>query len=243
MNINIKVRVVLVEPLYEINIGYIARCMRNFGLSELYIVNPKTKIADVAYQYAMHGREILKKAVIVSKLEEALKGVNYVIGTTGKVASRSLIRIVIPIEKFISLIKAGIIQGKIALLFGREDIGLTNEILALCDYIVTIPANPEYPILNISHAAVIFFYELYKLKSSRQIPSLPYATREDKDLLVKYFKEFLEALNLPENRFKQALIAFRRVIGKSQAYHKEIASLYSVFRKAIKLLKENMRQK
>jgi len=231
-----EIRVVLVEPLYEFNIGYVARSMKNFALNELYIVRPQTRIGPIARMMAMHGQDILSSAVIVDSLEDAIKGVDYVIGTTGKSGRRDIARSLISLNELCKLIKQSKVKGKLALLLGREDYGLTNDILERCDVVVTIPANPQYPILNLSHAAVIFFYEFYKLRRKPKL-AIDNAPGEMKERLIDYFNQFLELISYPSHKKRAAIITFRRLLGRSFASRKEVTILYGVFRRAIQAIK------
>ncbi len=235
MNGNMRIRVVLVEPLYEINIGYVARAMKNFALNELYLVRPRTALGITALKFASHAADVLKKAVIVESFEESIKDVDYVIGTTGKPGKEyNVRRSSITPQQLCGVMKR--FKGYVALVFGREDIGLTNEELEMCDVVVTIPANPEYPILNLSHAAVIIFYELYKsLHEVKQI--LPEASRVEKERLIRYFDDLVDSIGLPEHRRKTAKLAFKRIIGRAFATSREVYALYGVFRKAVSLIK------
>ncbi|MEM0320702.1 MAG: TrmH family RNA methyltransferase, partial [Candidatus Nezhaarchaeales archaeon] len=121
-------RVVLVEPLYEINIGLTCRVMKNFGFKDLCIVRPRTPISDVSRRYAVKASDVLDSALIVNSLKEAIEGFDLKVGTTGKLAGpRNVLRSVVPPWHLHELMKY---EGKVALIFGREDIGLTNEELS-----------------------------------------------------------------------------------------------------------------
>lgn len=118
---------VLVEPEKEGNIGSIARSMRNFSLTDLYLVSPKIPVEDEAYRYATRGKEILKKARTVRTLSDALRGVDRVVGTTAIVgtSSRNILRVPIDPAQLASRL-AGT-TGSVALLFGRESTASTIE--------------------------------------------------------------------------------------------------------------------
>ncbi len=167
-----KVRVVLVEPEGSINLGFIARLCMNFDADELYLVNPKASIEE-ALEYASHARDYLLGAVIKNSLQEAIDGVDLVVATTGKGAGKGdYLRQAVSVRDFIDLLGQRI-PGSIAVLFGRESTGLTREELGVADYIVTIPASPRYPVLNLSHAVAIVLYELFLFRGRRymNVPS------------------------------------------------------------------------
>jgi len=141
--------VVVVEPLYPANVGYIARAMRNFGLSRLRVVNPKLALTG-ASKYAMHASGIIRGAKTFDNLEEAVKEVDIVVGTTAKPSRslRNVVRKAISARQFAQ--RCGSCQATVALIFGREDNGLSNEELRRCDLIVTIPADSKHPTLNLA---------------------------------------------------------------------------------------------
>ncbi len=154
-----EVRVVLVEPEHDINVGYCCRAMRNFGFRELFIVNPKCPLGFEAHMYSKHGADVLKNAKKVKGMEEAVKGCALVVGTTG-VARRSKRVIRNPMSVAELKQKAKRVKGRMALLLGREGMGLTPEEIKKCDFLVTIEADGSYPVLNLSHALAILLYEL-----------------------------------------------------------------------------------
>ncbi len=221
----------MVEPLYPINIGYMARCMKNFGLEKLFLVRPRTPLTDEAYRFSVHASDILDKAVITEDLNTAIKDVNYVIGTTGKVSISDYNVDRIPITPDILSRNLKRFNGSIGIVFGREDIGLKNEELDKCDCIVNIPANPKYPILNITHAAVIIFYEFYKVCRPARRGRLRAPTDIEKDVLYKYFDLVLDKIELPEFKKRIAGKIFRRMVGRAFLTGREVYTLIGVFRK------------
>ena len=161
----LETTIVLVGPKNEGNVGAVARAMKNFGVSRLVLVDP-CPIGDEARKRAMHGEDILLRAITVDSLEDGLRQVDFVVGTTG-IATRSekrFSRIAVTPRDFARRLSA--MDGKLAILFGREDFGLSNEELTRCDLLVSIPAVPRYPILNVSHAAAIVLYELFASQPS-----------------------------------------------------------------------------
>ncbi|TBH21744.1 RNA methyltransferase [Thermus thermamylovorans] len=156
-------RVVLVEPQEPMNVGAVARAMRNFGLEELYLVNPSPRVgppwAREAYWLAVHAAEVLDRAVAVASLEKALAGVQLVVATTGR--PRELYPApLVPVWEVPGHVRS--VKGQAALVFGRETFGLTNQELDLAHLIAHIPTAPEQPSLNLAQAVVVFAYELYR---------------------------------------------------------------------------------
>jgi TrmH family RNA methyltransferase len=225
-----KISVAFVEPLYEINIGYVARCMKNFGLSKLVLVKPRCRVASEAYKFAAHAQDVIANASYVDSLSELRSNFDLIVGTTG-VTTKALshVRRWITPEELSERIAQQ--DGEVLLVLGREDIGLTNEELALCDIVATIPANPEYPILNVSHAAAVLFYEVYKA-CSRSKPSARLPSREEIELLLSYFKNLILTLGESEERAERACLMLRRVIGGSPPSDVDVRMLLGVIRRA-----------
>ncbi|MFP4545734.1 MAG: RNA methyltransferase, partial [Methanomassiliicoccales archaeon] len=154
-----RIRVVLVGPKIEGNVGAVARVMGNFGFQELYLVDP-CPMGDEARRRAKHAGEVLENAAVVDSLEEAVTGASLVVGTTGIASPGEKHFIRIPITPRSLAERLEDHPGSVVLLFGREDLGLSQEELGRCDLLVHIPAGREYPVLNLSHAVAIVLYEL-----------------------------------------------------------------------------------
>lgn len=150
-------RIILVEPLYDINVGKICRVMKNFGHNELYIINPIAKLGSDARKYALHAKDILDNAKIVKNFDEAVKGCYPIIGTTAspEKAHKGLNGI-IPLSEMNWLTKKDL--KKAAIVFGREDNGLNSEILLKCDNSVYIETTKEYPSMNLSNSVAVILY-------------------------------------------------------------------------------------
>lgn len=204
-------RIIFVEPKNPGNLGSIARIMKNFGFDELFITNTGRIPSEDIFR-AMKGKEILEKARLVKSLDEAITGLNYVVGTSGvKTDSiKGVVRNHLQPEEFARKISR--VKGKIGIVFGREDIGLTNEELSKCDYFVHIPASEEYPIMNVSHAASVILYTLSNIHNEGKRSVI---NRDEMDLLVHKFRENLENNGYPEHRIPKTTLMFRRVISRA----------------------------
>lgn len=151
------IRVVLVNTSHSGNIGSAARAMKTMGLSKLYLVDPACQIDSHASALSAGASDVLGNAVIVDKLEDAIADCSLTIGTSAR--SRTLSwPMVEPRECGEKLVEEAI-NNPVALVFGRENSGLTNEELQLCNYHVCIPANPEYSSLNLAMAVQTLCYE------------------------------------------------------------------------------------
>ncbi|HMK16325.1 MAG TPA: RNA methyltransferase, partial [Methanomicrobiales archaeon] len=222
-----EIDIVLVEPLHEGNVGFAARVMKNFGFSSLVLVNP-CPLGEVAKACAMHAHDVLEKARTTG-LDEVFADYPLVIATTGGL-SKSVCRFMrMPyyspreIRDQVSRVK-----GKVAILFGRENRGLSNEEIRRCDLICTIPSSPAYPILNISHAVGIVCYEL------ADIPRGTYrlAPREEMECLYGHLDHFLDNIGHPEFKRGNTLLMARRILGRTLLTTREVSTIHGILRRA-----------
>ena len=155
-----RIRIVLVATTHPGNIGAAARAIKNMGLKSLYLVKPKDFPSGVALGRAASALDILDNALVVENLEEAISDCSLVIGTSAR--SRSIPWPMVDPEECGEKLVAASGQHDVALVFGREDRGLSNEELQLCHYHVQIPANEEYSSLNVAAAVMVLCYEIRK---------------------------------------------------------------------------------
>ncbi len=168
-----NIRIVLVETSHTGNMGSVARAMKTMGLTNLYLVNPLVKPDSQAIALAAGASDVIGEAHIVDTIDEALAGCSLVVGTSAR--SRSLPWPMLdPRECGIKSVQEGA-QAPVALVFGRERVGLTNEELQKCHYHVAIAANPEYSSLNLAMAVQIIAYEVRMafLQSQEQAAEQP----------------------------------------------------------------------
>ncbi|WXG40686.1 MAG: RNA methyltransferase [Candidatus Freyarchaeum deiterrae] len=225
----LKTKVVVLEPENAGNVGAIARAMKNFALEELVLVNPKFEDMLEAEIRTMHGIDVLKNMKVVNSFEESISDVDFIVGTTAKTGMnynvlRTTITPDLLVERLVS------VNGKIALLFGRESMGLTNEELAKADTIVTIPAS-NYSTLNVSHAAAIIFYEIYKSQAHKKKGAPRSASKVEKDKALDYFSLILKDIKYPSFKYGIAERVFHNVISRAFISGREIYTLIGVLRR------------
>ncbi len=226
-----RVVVVLVEPKNEGNVGAVARAMKNFGASELVLVRP-CALGDEARKRAMHGVDLLEEARVADGLEAAVRDADFIMGTSGidTQSEKHFARIAVPPKD--AAARTAPLRGTVAVLFGREDFGLSESELARCDLLVKIPASEEYPILNLSHAVAILLYELHAAKGSRR------ATRQasgmEKEKLHDAFAALLEATDYPSHKRARTKIMFRRLVGRAVPSKWEFHALMGTLTRATK---------
>ncbi len=208
------------------NIGAVARSMKNFNFTNLILLNPKCNHLDKeALDRATHAKDILQKAKIVKELKyDTFIGTTAILGT-----DYNLTRTVITPE---TLAKKNI-KGKVALIIGRENHGMSNEELEKCDIIVHIPASKKYPTLNAAQAATILLYELFKTqKTEKTGQNIPLATAKNKERILELIKQKIEILEFSTIQKKRTqLLTWKNILGKSNLTKRELMSLYGFLKK------------
>ncbi len=237
--------VVLVEPETPGNIGSVARVMKNFGVRQLLLVNPKCNHLDgEAYGRAMHARDILKAAAVVKSFSY-LKKFDYVVATTAALGSDyNVLRSPITPDQLAQQLskRFGGNSGKktsVALVFGREGTGLTSREIGNCDLVVTIPASKRYRALNLSHAVAIVLYEFFKSSKSAKLAShIPLASGHEKKLAIAMVNEIIAGMDFAVSSKKETQsLVWQRLINKSFLTRREMYALLGFLRKAIKMIK------
>lgn len=185
-----QVRVILVEPAGPLNVGAIARILKNMGLHRLVLVNPQCDFQGAeARQMAVHAQDVLQNAQVVPDLATALRECRRVIATTGREQTTLNVALEAPHQCLPWLLMD---KAPAALVFGREDRGLTNEELNQAQRCLYIPSDPIYPSLNLAQAVAVCVYELRKvaLASDHMAPST--ATNPLPTVMIPASHELLE---------------------------------------------------
>ncbi|XGA78749.1 TrmJ/YjtD family RNA methyltransferase [Halomonas sp. CH40] len=156
-----NIRIILVQTFHPGNIGATARAMKTMGLTRLVLVNPRAFPDAEATRLAAGASDVLDNAQVVSSLEEAVSGCVQVVGASARLRSMPLPHFDEPDDMAQSVMDNAQHQP-VALVFGRERSGLTNAEIRCCTHQVSIPANPDYGILNLSQAVQILAYELHR---------------------------------------------------------------------------------
>ncbi len=191
-----KIDIVLVRPSRPGNIGSAARAIKNMGLSRLVLVQPVKHLTSEAYTMAYGAHDILEKARVTDSLPKALARVNHVIGTTRRThkgyGKPGTLERAAP--KFIKKAE----QHRVAILFGSESSGLSNDDLGLCQELVSIPTGPAHTSLNLSQAVMVVAYELRRQweKTTGTGKTPKPRTPIDTDQRERYYQELKEILAL-----------------------------------------------
>lgn len=204
-----RLRLVAVGIEGPVNLGYIFRLSVNFDVDELYLVSPTASVAE-SLRWAAKASDMAWKATIVGSLEEALKGVELSVCTSDESSARDLLRSPITPEQAAELMNAR--RGTVALVVGRESVGLTRDELAKCDLLCTIPSSPKYTALNVSNATAILLYEIYKAR--RGAPEYEPPTRKTIALAEAYARSLALTVGNSED---DSGLSVRKLLSKSTA--------------------------
>ena len=217
------------------NVGTIARSMKNFGLSELYLVDPPELAPDgEAYGFAGHAREdVLPNATEVefSYLTEQF----YTVACTATTNEDATKHVRYPfIEPAALSDELAGLDADVCIVFGRERVGLTNDELAQLDRICSIPADGDYPVLNLAQAATIVLYELRELTvEETQHPKQAHERADEHEIegLHETFSEYLHEVGHPEEKIPKTERLFRRLAGRASPTGREARTLRGVLRR------------
>lgn len=228
MNLCNRITVTIVGAEYPVNVGHTARLLKNFGVKQLVLVDPKFDFR-VAEVYASHGADLLEQAKI-STLQQVREENDLLIATTAIRATRSanISRSAITPEEAMEHI--GVARSA-ALILGRDTTGLRNEEIAICDFVTTIETRTSYRTLNLSHSVAILLY-LASNVHTRPAGRQKNAFGETREVFFRYVAELAAASGLPNNRIRGLHQVMRRVAIKSNLNKSEIGLLITLMRKA-----------
>ena len=196
------IRIVLVEPSHPGNIGAVARAMKNMALADLVLVRPKAFPHPEATARASGADDLLGRARVVDSVVEAVADCGFVAATTSRPRDQNFRAL--DLHEAAERIFEMSARGPAAVLFGAERTGLTNEELALAHLLIRIPANPEYPSLNLAMAVQLACYELFRAAgspaSSRPLsePAVPLAPGADMERFYAHLQQVMDEVDFKD---------------------------------------------
>ena len=226
-----NVRVVLSHTTHPGNIGAAARAMKTMGLESLYLVNPKHFPDAQADTMACGAEDVLRNAVVCSSIDEALHGTVYVAAMTARL--RDISHEVLTPREAMPLLAQHAAQGEVALLFGTEMAGLTNEEVSKSHVLVRIPANPEYSSLNLAAAVQVACYELsvtiqYAGLNWRDVEVLP-ARHEEVEGFFRHLEDVLTKIGFFNTKHPNKLMQkLRRLYARARLEQEEVNMLRGI---------------
>ncbi len=189
-----NLNIVMVRTTHPGNIGAAARAMHNMCVSNLVLVNPQCPVGEIAYARASGAGVILEQRRNVASLKQAIRDCSLIIATSAR--SRSLPWPELSPGQMAQKIRRLSEQSKVALVFGPEHSGLSNEELQFCHFSVSIPTNPEFSSLNVASAVQVLCYEIYRLAESAPVSqtresSESVATSDDLEAYITHLEQVL----------------------------------------------------
>ncbi|WP_137241319.1 tRNA (cytosine(32)/uridine(32)-2'-O)-methyltransferase TrmJ [Pantoea agglomerans] len=231
-----NIRIVLVETSHTGNMGSVARAMKTMGLTNLYLVNPLVKPDSQAISLAAGASDVIGDAKIVDSLDEAIAGCSLVVGTSAR--SRSLPWPMLDARECGVKSVEESQQAPVALVFGRERVGLTNDELQKCHYHVAIQANPEYSSLNLAMAVQIIAYEVRmawlqaqeQASPPPQYEESPYPLVDDLERFYQHMEQMmLNSGFIREANPGQVMSKLRRLYTRARPERDELNILRGMF--------------
>jgi len=203
--------------------GFIVRLAENFGINEICVVSPQFSIDDPEVkEFAAGGVKALNRVAVKESMRECLDGVNVSVCTTAKVSDSDILRVAIPADLLKLVLPE---KGVVALVFGRESVGLTRDELAMCDIVSTIVTGTSYPTMNLSHAVAIYLYELSK-RNSQKLTTGDYCPRNVIDAMYREITSI--CVNLADER---SCLALKRALARARLGKSECGAIYKLFKK------------
>lgn len=241
-----NIRIVMVNTTHPGNIGAAARALKTMGLANLYLVSPLDYPNANATWRAAGATDVLHQASVVATLEEALSGCSLVLGTSAR--QRRIPWPLLNARQAGEMVARQAGREQIAILFGREDRGLTNDELQQCHYHIEIPANEEYGVLNVASAIQVIAYEIrmamlvlvnqptlsadqphMMIETVRWDENL--ATTRDMSLFFEHLEQTLTQLEFYESdNPRQLLTRLRRLFMRARLDQMEVNILRGILR-------------
>lgn len=217
------------------NIGAAARAMKTMGLSDLCLVSPKSFPDKQAIAMAVHAGDVLDRAEVVDSLQAAIADCHVVVGTSARY-ERSLAQDVLDARRCGELLAEKVAEScKVALVFGRERTGLTNEELAHCHHLVHIPTNPDYSSLNVASAVQLLAYECrmgigenVNTVSGNQIPNDIVTSNEVQGYFQQLQNMMIKSGFLDPAEPKRLMQRLRGLYGRTQLSRSELNILHGM---------------
>ncbi|PIP80883.1 MAG: tRNA (cytosine(32)/uridine(32)-2'-O)-methyltransferase TrmJ [Gammaproteobacteria bacterium CG22_combo_CG10-13_8_21_14_all_40_8] len=226
-----RIKIVLINTSHPGNIGAVARAMKTMGILNLCLVDPQQYPSALATERASSAADVLHQAQVVNHIEEAIADCHWVVGASAR--SRYLDWPLLSPRQLAESFQHQLVHGKVAIVFGRENSGLTNEELQYCHQQINIPANPDYSSLNLAMAVQVVCYELrmqflqQQAQKSETIESsenqLNLASHDSVEGFYRHFEQtMVKTAFLDPDQPKHLMKRIRRIFGRTALEAQEI---------------------
>ena len=222
---------VLFKPQLSENIGACARALKNFNFKNLSIVSPKTNFPnEKVLSTSVGAKDIINSTKVYDSFEDAIKEVNYVVATSSRIRNKNY--------KYLSItdLKKINFKRKVAIVFGPEASGLSNNELSYANYVIKLPTNEKFQSLNISHCVILFCYEIFKIMNNKvkKFNSSYKSKQINKKDLNKFMNFLINSLDetgflQPHHKRKSMIENMRTIFHKMNFSDKEMRILLGIF--------------
>ncbi len=220
---------VLVRTRFASNLGSSARAVKNMGFSNLVLIEPECEVGVEARAYSMKGDEILDRALFLPSLEEAARRFGYLVGTTGRF--RQPKPSLVDLRTFVQDLGDHFGSSSMAVVFGSEENGLSRDELRLCHWLVRIPTDSDYPVMNLAQAVAVVAYELNLalLDESGTEQLLHEAACEENEAFLLFLEDLLRKTSFPDHvRIEKIMKRLRRISARARLEKEDIDLLRGV---------------
>ena len=225
-----NISILLLEPRGPRNIGSVARAMKNTGFSRLTLINPVPYKNNEAYEMACKAADLLQEAELFQTLDEALHPFPLVVGTTRRGGKERFP--LLTLDEAIPKIAEAAVENRVALLFGREDKGLTTDELARCNILVEIPTHPSLPSLNLSHAVFILCHRIFTAAEPKEPSFVPGSKKRGGGTIYSHIEVMLKGLGYGdkggEYLLRTIIRNLKRLLGRTGLMQKEVNMLRGI---------------
>ena len=241
-----NIRIVLINTFHPGNIGSVARAMKTMGLSQLYLVDPLDFPSADATTMAVGASDLLSNAVVVKTLAEAIADCSMIVGTSAR--SRAFPWPVKSAREAAPQIIQEATAQQVAVVFGRETMGMHNEELQMCNYHVFIPSQPDYKALNLAAAVQIISYEIFLAAESNDELKLTefkntiteYCTKKDMDYFFEHLEQTLYDINFIIRAHPgKAMLRLKRFFNRARPEQLEMNMLRGILTAAQQMVQKN----
>ncbi len=233
-NLAQKIDFVLVRPQYAGNAGAAARALKNTGFKKMVLVNPAFQKDDLdVVRFAVGARPLVEKAPVFENIEDALKPYKLILGTSRRKGAYR--KNLLELKDLVPFLSKTPVKGKIAILFGHEASGLSNEEFKHCQHLIYIPANPRFESFNLGQAVLLIAYELFRATWKAPPPEKEiYPTHEQLEGLYQHLTEaFLEIGFVKNENPHHMPRIFRNIFNRARLTEPEVRVLRGVCRQIL----------
>ena len=216
------ITIVLVATRSAGNIGSTARVMQNMGLSRLKLVKPREHLTSEAFKMASRAVDLVEQAEVYETLGEAVGEEQILVGTTSARERRTHQRVYTP-KQIAPIIREYAKAQRVALIFGPENRGLTDEQLARCQYLAVVPSHGESPVLNVAQTVLLMVYEVYTLDPVERTSQPVLVSQDQREEMFQHMEQVLIQIGFLSSSSPEPIMkSIRRFLGKAELTARDV---------------------